>query len=192
MDRDPAAAELVLREGLRQYPGNERLLTNLLYVLRQEDRREERIALCRRLMRQGGAAARFEAVRVLAKTCLCQGYRELAKELLEELPELDRTKLEIQALTLDGADSLQAAQREKFASLARLVDMLRVIAAHQSQAGQREQAIGTIGIAQSVIEAFRPDQPYQFPLAEGPKQTYETFQTERKQLAALQVQYGSA
>lgn len=97
MDEDPTAAEQVLREGLRQYPGNEKLLGDLLYVLRQEDRQEdrqeERIALCRRLMAQGSEETRFRAVCVLAKTCAAQGYQELARELLEELPELERTKL---------------------------------------------------------------------------------------------------
>ena len=192
MDKDPAAAEQVVRAGLRQYPGNEKLLVNLLYLLRREECREERIALCWRLLRQGSVAVRFEALRVLAKTCVSRGDRALAKELLEQLPELERTKLEVQALLLDGEDSLQAAQREKTASLARLVDMLRVIAAHQKENGQGDQAVMTIGIAQNVIEAFQPDQPYQFPLAEGPQQTYKSFQTELKQLAALRVQYERA
>lgn len=191
MDSDPVAAEQVLREGLRQYPGNEKLLGDLLYVLRKEERREERISLCRRLMEQGSEAARFRAVCVLAKTCAAQGFQELARELLEELPELERTKLEVQALLLEGEARLQAAQREKTASLARLVDMLQVVAAHQARAGQWVQASVTIGIAQNVIEAFQPDQPYQFPLSDGPTQTYAAFEKERQRLAELQKQYGA-
>ncbi len=189
MDADPAAAEQVLREGLRQYPGNEKLLGDLLYALRTAERREERIALCRRLMEQGSGAVRFRAACVLAKTCAAHGYQELARELLEELPELERTKLEVQALLLEGEAGLQAAQREKTASLARLLDMLQVIAAHQAQAGHRVWAAETIGIAEHVIEAFQPDQPYQFPLGDGPVQTYAAFSAERKQLAALKAQY---
>ena len=46
---DPAAAEAVLREGLRRYPGNEIILNNLLYTIRAPERRGEVIDLCRTL-----------------------------------------------------------------------------------------------------------------------------------------------
>lgn len=189
MDCAPAKAEQLLRNGLKKYPGNEDLLADLLYLLKPEDRYEERITLCRRLLTSENPAIRFQAKCVLAKTYQCQGRHDLAKQLLDELPYFEYSSLEIQALVLDGDDSLQAAQREKIASLARLISMLKVIAAHYAQNGQTGDAAVIIHIAQSVLEAFQPDISYRFPANDSPTQTYAAFHAEREQLAAQAAAY---
>ena len=193
MDVDRAGAEQLLREGLKKYPGNEDLLLNLLWILRQEDQyevhQEERIALCRRLCQSNRVDVCFCAKAPLAKDYAVQGYDTLAKELLEELPYLPYTSLEIQAQLLDGEDSFQAAQREKTASLARLISMLQVLGAHYAQRGQHEEALTMINIAQRVLDSFQSDIPYRFPANDAPTQTYAAFQRERERLSAQAAVY---
>lgn len=189
MDSAPEQAEQLLRDGLKKYPGNEALLVDLLYLLKPEDRYEERISLCRRLLTSENPAVRFRAKCVLAKSYRCQGHYDLAKQLLEELPYFEYSSLEIRALVLDGDDSFQAAQREKVASLSRLISMLQVIAAHYAHCGQTGDAAATIHIAQAILDAFQTDIPYQFPANDTATQTYTMFEPERTQLAALAKTY---
>lgn len=47
---DPAKSEQMLREGLKQYPGNDIILNNLLYVIQTPDRREEVVILCKSIL----------------------------------------------------------------------------------------------------------------------------------------------
>ena len=49
-DADAAKAEKILWEGLRRYPGNDRILNNLLYTMDYRTRTEEVITLCKSLM----------------------------------------------------------------------------------------------------------------------------------------------
>lgn len=179
MDGNPERAEAILRRGLRKYPGNEVLQMDLLYLLRGEERYQERMALCRRLLKSRDDAVRFRARSVLAKTYRCQGHMELAKETLAELPYFQETKLELQAKLLGGAEGLLAAQREKMGSLARLLDMLECIAKHHEEETDKEKAETMRRIAKKALEAFREDLPYQFPGREAAVQTYEVFSAER-------------
>ena len=43
---DPKRAEDILREGLKQFPGNEHLLNNLLYTIHDINRSAEKIDIC--------------------------------------------------------------------------------------------------------------------------------------------------
>ena len=49
-ESDPAKSEAMLREGLKQYPGNEIILNNLLYTMKATERSEEIIAICKSLI----------------------------------------------------------------------------------------------------------------------------------------------
>ena len=189
MDSDPEEAERILREGLKKYPGNEDLLVNLLWCLRAQERYEERVALCRRLAKSSREEVRFRAKCTLAKSYRCQGHYELAKQLVMELPYYESTALEMQAKLLEGVEGFQAAQREKVSSLARLLDMLRILAEHYSRRGEQAHVLDMVQMAQNVLEAFRADVPYRFPANEAPTQTYEMFEQERRQLAELAAQY---
>lgn len=175
MDKDPERAEEALRQGLRKFPGNEVLQMNLLYLLRGEERYQERMALCQRLLESESEAVRFRARSVLAKTYHRQGQMELVREMLKELPYFEETNLELQAKLFQGEESLLAAQREKFASLARLLVMLECIAKYHEDVGSADRAKTMRNIGEKVIEAFREDIAYQFPERDGPVQTWEAF-----------------
>lgn len=185
MDSEPDTAAQVLRDGLQKYPGNEDLLLDSLYLLRSPEHYEERIALCQRLCKSVRPEVSFRATHVLVKSYHAQGLDLLAKDLLDSMPEYDYTTLEIRATILSGEESFEAAQREKNASLSRLLEMLHVLAMRYNERGQRDAANAMVQIALDVLEAFQADVPYCFPASDTETQTYEAFQKERELFAGM-------
>ena len=179
MDSEPDTAAQILRDGLQKYPGNEDLLLDSLYLLRGPEHYEERVALCQRLRKSTRPEVSFRASHVLAKSYHAQGLDLLAKELLDTMSEFDYTTLEIRAMLLSGEESFEAAQREKNASLSRLLEMLHVLALRYREQGQQKEAKAMAQIALDVLEAFRTDVPYRFPSNDTKTQTYEAFQKEK-------------
>ncbi len=122
----PERAEEILREGLRQFPGNEILLNNLLYVIRGPERSSEVISLCTTLVRSAKQEdVRLDALRILAQTYWETGRQELVLPTLEQIPEIYFTKLELCAQLLEGNAALDAAEQQIIVSLEHLLTMLR-------------------------------------------------------------------
>ena len=112
---DPAAAEAVLREGLKHWPGNELLLNNLLYVIPVPERREELIDLARTLA-EGAVKyddARFDAWRILAENYSAMGELGRARDAIEHIPGIYFSVLELKAQLLAGDEAIQAAIQER-------------------------------------------------------------------------------
>ena len=122
---DPGKSEKILRMGLKQFPGNEILLNNLLYVINTPERYKEVISLCTALSQSAKLDdVRFDAVRILAETYHVMGRQELVKPTLDKLPEIYFTKLELAARLLEGQPSLDAAESQLIVSLEHLLSML--------------------------------------------------------------------
>lgn len=122
---NPEKAEQMLRELLKQYPGNEIILNNLLYTMRSPDRCEEVVTLCKSILEVARFDdVRYDVLRILAETYHEMGQQNLVKPTLEQIPEIYFSKLELAANLLDGEDAMDAAQ--KHASICRddLLDML--------------------------------------------------------------------
>ena len=191
MDSQPDTAAQILRDGLRQHPGNEDLLLDSLYLLHSPEHYEERIALCQRLRKSTRPEVSYRATHALAKSYHSQGLDLLAKDLLDTLPEFEYTTLEIRAMLLSGEESFEAAQREKNGSLSRLLEMLHVLALRYRERGQQDEAKAMVQIALDILEAFRADVPYRFPANDTETQTYEAFQKEREEFIILQKELQS-
>lgn len=155
----PAEGERILREGLRKFPGNDILLNHLLYVLQGPERREERAAICKSLIegtRDG--AVKYDACRILAETHKAMGEYELVKADLEMIPEVYFTKLQLQALLLEGEDMFRPACEQRDLAAEMLVDMLLCIAEYYEAEGQPERAARKRGVCEKVIEALAADE----------------------------------
>jgi len=123
--KDPEKAEEILREGLSNYPGNEILLNNLLYVLNGPERRDEVVNLCRSLIEAAkDDCVKYDAYRILARTYQEMGEMELCRQTLEMIPEIYFTKLEWMARLLDGEEALDAATRQAELDRDDLLEML--------------------------------------------------------------------
>ena len=179
---DPARSEAIIREGLKQYPGNDVLLNCLLYVMDGPERREEVLTLCRTLLETTrDDAVKYDVCRILAETYKDMGEYELCRQTLEQIPEIYFTKLELQALLLDGEDMFEPAWRQRDLSAEMLVDMLlRMADYYQAKASPAADAMRTA--ARRVILALK-DLPR---VESGQKTFYETYG--KKVLARLDAQ----
>lgn len=93
---DPAKAEQILRDGLKQFPGDDIILNNLLYTMRSPERSEEVIKLCKTLIEcTHYDDVKYDALRILAETYHETGQQALVEPTLEAIPEIYFTKLEL-------------------------------------------------------------------------------------------------
>ena len=158
-DSDPEQGEKILRDGLKKFPGNDILLNNLLYFLRSPGRSEELICLCQSLI-EGSRddAVKYDACRILAETRRARGEYDLAKLALEKIPEIYFSKLQLQALLLEGGDMYAPAWEQKELAAEMLVDMCLRLAAYYKEGGQADRAARQLSVCAGVIEALEADE----------------------------------
>lgn len=155
---DPEKSEHILRDGLKKFPGNEIILNNLLYTLDFQTRADEVIGLCKTLIESTkDDAVKYDACRILAACYKENGKQDLIKPTLEMIPEVYFSKLELLAAMLDGADSYEAAQKQKYLSAVSLIDMLIIAGKRLKEDGETEKAISQFKIAEKVMDAFEED-----------------------------------
>ena len=155
---DDQKCEEILREGLKRYPGNDVLLNCLIYSIPVPERSDEVINICKSLI-EGTKLddVRYDACRILAETYKEIGEYSLAKEAIEQIPELYFTKLEVAAALLEGEDKFNAANIQKRLSADSLLDMLECLADYYREKGEEEKARIQSSIAEKVIDAFAED-----------------------------------
>lgn len=154
-DEQPAQAEEILRQGLKQYPGNEILLNNLLYTMRAPERNEEVVTLCKSILEVTRLGeVKYDVLRILAETYHDMGYQALVKPTLEQIPELYFTKLELDAQLLEGEDALRAALTQAGMWTCDLLDMLTRAAQLYREQGEAEKAEDHARLARAVYALF--------------------------------------
>lgn len=177
-DEDPAGAEAMLREALRQYPGNDIILNNLLYTMRSPERSDEVIDICTVLIESTrNDDVKYDALRILAETYKERGEYALTKATIERIPEIYFTKLELDALLLEGEDMYDSAWRQKQMSAVTLIEMALRLADYYEAEGERENARTQLEIGLKVIEAFSNDVVHE----EGSRTFYEYYGSETQE-----------
>lgn len=157
-DTDAARAERILREGLRRYPGNDRILNNLLYTMDYCTRAEEVITLCKSLMESSrDDAVKYDACRILALCYKMHGRGDLVEETLERIPEVYFSKLELIASLMEGEIAYEAAQKQKNIAAESLVNMLILAGKCLKASGETQKAGVQFRTALKVLDAFEED-----------------------------------
>ena len=157
-DTDRQKCEQIIREGLKKYPGNDVLLNCLVGVIPIPERGEEVIELCKALVESTRYdEVRFDAYRIMAEAYRYHGEYALAKEAIEQIPELYFTKLSVAAELLAGEDMFEAAVKQKSISFAQVIDMCELLADYYHQVGQREKANIQLQMAKNIILASKDD-----------------------------------
>ena len=157
-DTDAAKAEKILREGLRRYPGNDRILNNLLYTMDYRTRTEEVILLCKSLMETTrDDAVKYDVCRMLALCYKENGQYDLVRETLERIPEVYFSKLGLMASLMEGEIGYEAAQKQKNLSAESLVNMLLIVGKYLKDNGETAKANAQFKIALKVMDAFEED-----------------------------------
>lgn len=152
---DPAKGEEILRQALRQYPGNDILLNNLLYVMTGPERREEVVTICRSLI-EGTKEddVKYDACRILAEAYHDMGEKELCRQTLEMIPEIYFSKLELVANFLDGQDAMKAADLHACICRDDLLDMLSRLSQLHRAAGDEDKAADHERLTRQVYAIF--------------------------------------
>jgi len=152
---NPDKAEQMLRELLKQHPGNEIILNNLLYTMRSPERGDEVITLCKTILEATRYDdVKYDVLRILAETYHEMGIRELVKPTLEQIPEIYFSKLELCAKLLDGKDAMDAATAQANLSRDDLLDMLSRTAQLYRKEGNTARFEEYAGLTKTVYSLF--------------------------------------
>ena len=154
---DPAHAEEILREGLKQFPANETMLTVLVYVLWAiPGRDKELIDTCKQLIDCAtNEGIRCDVLRILAEAYHRAGDLDQISPILEQIPEFYFTKMECVARLKTGQESLDAARLQMNLSGKSIVEMLRIMEKHYTNSGDEEKAALCMRISRQVLNIFR-------------------------------------
>lgn len=176
-DESPQKAEAMLREGLKQFPGNDIILNNLLYTIRSPERYDEVVSICKTLIvGTKDDEVRFDALRILAETYHEMGQQDLVSPTLEQLPELYFTKLECMAENLEGDVSLDAAHRQFGLNIDSTVEMLLIMRDRLREKGEDGDAAKWERIAKGVIQVLQREDGERFASANFYRYCRETLE----------------
>ena len=124
-ESDPEKAREIIDKGLEEYPDNDVLLTNRLYVMDYSSKPDETIALASRIAAKTDAYdLRCDALRFLAYGYHAKGDVKSAVAALEQVPELYFTKLSEMAFITEGEQKRTAAEKQEWISFETLLQML--------------------------------------------------------------------
>ena len=154
-DDDPARAEEILRQGLKQYPANEIILNNLLYTMRAPERNQEVVEICKSILKVTKLDdVKYDVLRILAETYHAMGEQALVKPTLEQIPEIYFSKVELAAKLLEGKDALEASMLQALLSRDDLLDMLSRAAELYHELGEEEKAEDYAALTKKVYALF--------------------------------------
>jgi len=179
-ETDPEKSETILREGLKQFPGNDIILNNLLYTMEATERSDEIITICKSLVEcTHDDAVKYDALRVLAETYHQTEQQALVGPTLEQIPEIYFTKLELMAELLEDDKSLDAARGQMGLSLCSIVNMLLIMRDRLHKKGEDADATKYERIAKRILEVFQQEDGMAF-------ETSDFYRWNREQLEELQ------
>ena len=153
---DPIGAEEILREGLKQFPANEDLMTVLVYILWAIPGRDaDLIAACEMLLEcVTNEGVKCDVLRFLAMAYHRSGRADMVRSVLNQIPEFYFTKLEWIARLTAGEESLEAAKFQMNLSGNSLVQTLRIMQERYSEMGDTENAACCKSLWKGVKELF--------------------------------------
>lgn len=138
---DPAKAEKILRDGLKQFPGDDIILNNLLYTMRAPERSDEVIKICKTLIEcTHYDDVKYDALRILAETYHETGQQALVEPTLEEIPEIYFTKLELMGQLLEGEKAYEAAKAQLHINLDSSIEMIDIMVKYLHEIGEDEES----------------------------------------------------
>ena len=154
----PEKAEQDLRALLKQYPGNEIILNNLIYSLQINKKYRETVDICKALIQSTrDDACKYDAARILAETYKEIGEYALCKQAIDLIPEYFFTHREEKALLLEGEDMFRPAWQQKCQSMETYISMTQRLADYYEQTGDTEKARQQLALAKATIEVQKED-----------------------------------
>ena len=154
----PEEAKTAYRDLLKQFPGNDIIMANLLYVLQILEKHEETITMCKTVMASTKYDdIRFDAARIMAETYKEMGEYVLCKQAIDLIPEFFFTHREEKALLLEGEDMFRPAWQEKCQSIETYVSMTMRLADYYEETGEMDKAKQQLSLAKATIQLQKDD-----------------------------------
>lgn len=155
----PEEAEAAYRDLLKQYPGNDIVMANLLYVLQNVNKHEETISMCKTVMAATNYDdIRFDAARIMAETYKAMGEYALCQQAIDLIPEFFFTHREMKALLLEGEDMFRPAWQEKDESMDRWAWMCLRLSDYYAENNDISKAKHQLNLAMDVIRLLKEDE----------------------------------
>lgn len=152
---DPEKGKSIIADGLKQYPENDLLLENLLYLIDYTESPDETIDVALRTMNAtNDNSIRYDALRFLAYAYKAKGDLENAKAALAQIPELYFTRLSEMAYVLSGEEKRMAAEKQRGVSIENLVEMQTRIAEDMIEKGETANAKKEYERALGLLDLF--------------------------------------
>ncbi|MCC3351593.1 helix-turn-helix domain-containing protein [Ruminococcus albus] len=154
-ESDPLKSRAILEKGLEQYPDNEIIMNNMLYVINYSEDPDETIKLASKLIeRTADSEVRYDSLRFLAYAYKAKGDIESAVAAIEQIPEIYFSKLTEIAFLFDGEKKIEAATKERSVSLGNLLQMQQKIVEYYAEIGDKDKARAEIERALELLEVM--------------------------------------
>lgn len=140
-ESDPTKSRRILEDGMKNHPGNEILLNNLLYVLNYKENPDETIRIASSLTEKAEDVVKYDALRFLAYAYKAKGDLKSAEAAIEQIPEIYFTKLTEIAYLLEGKPKYDAAEKQKWISFENLLQMIWKEAEYYESNGDVDKAV---------------------------------------------------
>jgi transcriptional regulator with XRE-family HTH domain len=171
----------IIQDGLREFPNDENLLNEYLYLLNSSGSDDEIIRVGSKLSAEAeNDTIRYNALRFMAYAYSRKNQYDYAKKLINQLPDMPFTKKSEAAFILTGDDQYQAAYSEKWISLEICCRMCQRLADNFYNQKKIRKAINENICGMHLIEAVSDD-----PQSETFKEYYRQFKLHKEELEKL-------
>ena len=145
----------ILQEGLKQYPDNDILLINMLYVMDYDEMPDEVLRIASKVVDiTKDDAIKYDAFRFMAYAYKSKNDIESVRAVLDQIPEIYFSKLSEKACLLSGEEKWDAACKEEGQALYILMLMKDKIAECYIEKGKPEDALKEYEQAIGVLETM--------------------------------------
>ncbi len=151
----------VIEEGLKEFPDNDILLNNLLYVINYTEDPNETLKIAAKILEiTKEDDVRFDTYRFMAYAYKAKNDPESAEKILERIPEIYFTKLTEIAYLMEGETKREAADKQKWISFENLIQMMEKLAECYEADGKQEEAKAEREKALKLIDVIENDALY--------------------------------
>ena len=152
-DSDWEKARNIIDEGLKEYPDNDILLLNRLYVMDFSSNPDEVIEVAERIVdKTKDAATKYDACRLMAHAYKVKNDLESARKAIDLIPEIYFSNLQLKASILEGEEKWDAACKEFAESLHSLMFIMDTMAECYEAKGEYGDALKIYEDAIKVLE----------------------------------------
>lgn len=155
-DNDWEKARIILEDGLKNYPDNDVLLINLLYVIDYDAYPDKTLEIASKVVDvTKDEAIKYDAYRFMAYAYKSKGDTKSVCAVLDQIPEIYFSRLSEKACLLSGEEKWNAACKEEGQALFILMRMKEKIAECHIEKGNLSEALNEYEQALGVLEVLK-------------------------------------